>query len=162
VANSVIAPVSSDGKVCFYVFGKAHLLADISGYLAAGSSESKGFSASSDPARLLDTRGSSKVGELDGTGVVRELAVAGVAGVPSSGVAAVALNVTVVDGEASGGGYVTVFPCGVRPNASNVNFVSGDTVANSVIAPVSSDGKVCFYVFGKAHLLADLSGYIRS
>ena len=115
-----------------------------------------------DPARLLDTRGSSKVGELDGTGVVRELAVAGVAGVPSSGVAAVALNVTVVDGEASGGGYVTVFPCGVRPNASNVNFVSGDTVANSVIAPVSSDGKVCFYVFGKAHLLADISGYIRS
>jgi hypothetical protein len=50
----------------------------------------------------------------------------------------------------------------VRPNASNVNFVSGDTVANSVIAPVSSDGKVCFYVFGKAHLLADISGYIRS
>ena len=112
------------------------------------------------PFRALDTRGSLKVGALDGSGAVHELTVGGVGGVPSSGVSAVAMNVTVVDGEASGGGYVTVFPCGVRPNASNLNFVSGDTVANSVIAPVSSEGKVCFYVFGKAHLLADISGYV--
>jgi hypothetical protein len=160
VANSVIAPVSSEGKVCFYVFGKAHLLADISGYFASASTESKGFSNSTSVARALDTRGSLKVGALDGSGAVRELTVGGVGGVPSSGVSAVAMNVTVVDGEASGGGYVTVFPCGVRPNASNLNFVSGDTVANSVIAPVSSEGKVCFYVFGKAHLLADISGYV--
>ncbi|MEY2975351.1 MAG: hypothetical protein RIR49_1771, partial [Actinomycetota bacterium] len=65
-----------------------------------------------------------------------------------------------VDGEANDyGGYVTVYPCGTRPDASNLNFVTGQTVPNSVIAPVSDDGKVCFYVYGKAHLLADTSGH---
>jgi len=66
----------------------------------------------------------------------------------------------VVDGAANEfGGFVTVFPCGVRPDVSSVNFVSGDTVANGVIVPVSSDGRVCFYVYGTAHLIADINGY---
>ena len=113
------------------------------------------------PDRLLDTRAGSKVGEIDGSGSAYSLQVTGEGGVPSSGVAAVALNVTVVDGEAGDfGGFVTVFPCGTRPDASNLNFTSGQTIPNAVIAPVSSSGKVCFYVYGKAHLLADVSGYL--
>jgi hypothetical protein len=68
--------------------------------------------------------------------------------------------VTVVDGEAgNAGGYVTVYPCGTRPTTSNLNFVAGQTIPNSVIAPVSATGKICFYVYGKAHLLADVSGF---
>jgi len=87
--------------------------------------------------------------------------VAGRGGVPLSGVGAVALNVTVVEGEdpAVGGGYVTVYPCGTRPDASNLNFTAGQTVPNAVIAPVSASGTVCFYVYGTAHLLVDVSGY---
>ena len=122
--------------------------------------ESSAFSQLSSPQRIMDTRSGGRVGALDGSGVVRELQVAGVGGVPSSGVSGVALNVTVVDGAANEfGGFVTVFPCGVRPDVSSVNFVSGDTVANGVIAPVSEDGRVCFYVYGTAHLLADVNGY---
>ena len=155
IPNSVIAPVSSSGKVCFYVYGKAHLLADVSGYFSSG------FSPLSKPERLLDTRALGfKVGELDGSGSIGVLQVTGEEGVPSTGVVAVALNVTVVDGEAGDfGGFVTVYPCGTRPDASNLNFTSGQTIPNSVIAPVSAEGEVCFYVYGKAHLLADVSGY---
>ncbi|MGA0270304.1 MAG: hypothetical protein ACO3ME_08425, partial [Ilumatobacteraceae bacterium] len=135
------------------VYGTAHLIADINGYFSSGFE-------SLTPSRLLDTRSGDSVGELDGSGVVRELQVTGVGGVPSSGVSGVALNVTVVDGAANEfGGFVTVFPCGVRPDVSSVNFVSGDTVANGVIVPVSSDGRVCFYVYGTAHLIADINGY---
>ena len=85
----------------------------------------------------------------------------GQGGVPTSGVGAVALNVTVTQTEdpTIGGGYVTVYPCGSRPDASNLNFVGGQTIPNSVIAPVSTNGEVCFYVYGTAHLLADVSGY---
>ena len=112
------------------------------------------------PRRLMDTRSGFKVGRLDGSGSAYVLQVTGRGGVPSSGVSAVALNVTAVSTEAGDyGGFVTVYPCGSRPDASNLNFVSGQTLANSVIAPVSSDGKVCFYVYGRAHLLADVSGY---
>jgi hypothetical protein len=67
-----------------------------------------------------------------------------------------------VDGLANDfGGYVTVYPCDVaKPDASNLNFVSGQTVPNSVIAPVSADGTVCLYVYGTAHLLVDVSGHM--
>ena len=44
----------------------------------------------------MDTRSGEKVGELDGSGSVRELQVTGAGGVPSSGVSAVALIVTAV------------------------------------------------------------------
>jgi secreted trypsin-like serine protease len=112
------------------------------------------------PDRVMDSRSGSKVGELDGSGAVRELQVTGAGGVPSGGVSAVALNVTAVLTETNDfGGFVTVFPCDTPPDASNLNFTSGMTIPNSVIAPVSDDGKVCFYVYGKAHLLADVSGY---
>ena len=112
------------------------------------------------PVRIMDTRSGDMVGELDGSGSVRELRVAGAGGVPTSGVSAVALNVTAVSTETNDfGGFVTVYPCGTRPDASNLNFTSGMTIPNSVIAPVSGSGKVCFYVYGKTHLLADVSGY---
>ncbi|MGA1346236.1 MAG: fibronectin type III domain-containing protein [Ilumatobacteraceae bacterium] len=156
VPNSVIAPVSADGTVCLYVYGTAHLLVDVSGYFASG------FSPLT-PARVVDTRpGGVRVGELDGSGVALEVQVTGAGGVPASGVSAVALNVTVVDGLANDfGGYVTVYPCDVaKPDASNLNFVSGQTVPNSVIAPVSADGTVCLYVYGTAHLLVDVSGHM--
>ncbi len=113
------------------------------------------------PARVLDTRGGVKVGNAQGTGVPYVLSVLGQGGVPASGVGAVALNVTVTQTESPtiGGGFVTVYPCGARPDSSNLNFVGGQTIPNSVIAPVSASGDVCFYVYGIAHLLADVSGY---
>ena len=155
VPNSVIAPLSASGTVCLYVYGSAHLLADVSGYVTSGF-------APLTPSRLLDTRSTgTQVGAVDGSGRALTVQIAGRGGVPSSGVAAVALNVTVVDGLANDfGGFVTVFPCGTRPDASNLNFISGQTVPNSVIAPLSATGTVCLYVYGTAHLLVDISGHL--
>jgi hypothetical protein len=82
---------------------------------------------------------------------------------PSSGVGAVSLNVTATGTTADEfGGYVTVYPCGALPNASNLNFVSGQTVPNAVIAPVSTSGEVCFYARGTTDLIVDLNGYFLS
>ncbi len=159
IPNSVIAPLSSEGTVCFFVYGSAHLLADVSGYFPLGA----GFTSST-PARIMDTRSGARVGNAAGTGESYVLQVAGRGGVPSSGVDAVAMNVTVTqsDGPTVGGGYVTVYPCGTRPEASNVNFTTGQTIPNSVIAPSSPEGTVCFYVYGTAHLLADVSGHFAT
>ena len=133
--------------------------------VGASSSSGSTFTALT-PKRIMDTRSGEKVGTLAvaGGAAPYELQVTGAGGVPSSGVAAVALNVTAVSTEANDyGGFVTVYPCGGSlPDVSNLNFVSGQTIPNSVIAPVSSSGKVCFYVYGKAHLLADVSGYMSS
>jgi hypothetical protein len=114
-----------------------------------------------EPRRLLDTR--------DGIGVARkgtigpnsqiDLRVEGFGGVPSSGVAAVVLNVTVTSPTASS--FVTVWPTGQpRPNASNLNFTAGQTVANLVTVKVGAGGQVSLYNYaGNTHLIADVAGY---
>ena len=157
IPNSVIAPVDPAGNICFYVYGKAHVLADINGYFPTGSSLT-----ALPPARILDTRSELKVGASDGSGAPHRLNVHGQGGLPASGIGAVVLNVTVTGGEnpSVGGGYVSVYPCASgRPSASSLNFEADHTIPNSVIAPVDSSGNICFYVYGQAHLLADVSGY---
>jgi hypothetical protein len=86
--------------------------------------------------------------------------ITGTSGVPASGVGAVALNVTAFT--PAGEGFITVYPCGTRPLASNLNFTAGQTVPNSVIAPVSADGEICFYSNINTHLFADVSGWFGS
>jgi hypothetical protein len=163
VPNAVIVPVSTTGTVCFYVYGQVDLIADINGWFAGG----PGFNPLS-PTRIFDTRSGiggvpiAKVGKVDGSGNALKVQVAGTNGVPPLGASAVLLNVTVDGTSAPGyGGYVTAYPCGsTPPNASNLNFVSGQTIANMVVAPLSANGEVCFYVHGEAHVLADITGWL--
>jgi hypothetical protein len=85
------------------------------------------------------------------------LKVTGTAAIPT-GAAAAVLNVTAVS--ASTSSFVTVWGGGERPNASNLNFVAGRTVANLVITPIAADGTVHLYnAVGTVQLIADVSGY---
>ena len=158
VPNMVIAPVSAGGKVCFYASVGTHLIADVSGWFA----EEAGFEALT-PDRLFDTRPEKPQGSISVTkskvGPSRTLTVkvTGKSGIPSSGVAAVALNVTST--QQDGNGYVTVYPCGTVPSTSNLNFQPGVSVPNMVIAPVSPTGRVCFYANTDTHVIADVSGW---
>jgi len=163
VPNAVIAPVSSTGDVCFYTYAETHLIADVNGYFPTGS----GF-VSNTPARVIDTRVGSAQGLRTvsktkvGNGTELRVQLTNLPGgiTPATGVGAVSLNVTVTGSRAPNeGGFVTVYPCGNRPDASNLNFQSGQTVPNAVITPVSSNGEVCFYVYGSADLIADINGY---
>jgi peptidoglycan hydrolase-like protein with peptidoglycan-binding domain len=75
-----------------------------------------------------------------------------------AGASAVALNITAVTPSLPG--FVTAWPCDVaRPDASNLNYVSGGAVANSVIAPVGASGKVCFYSNQETDFLVDITGW---
>jgi pro-kumamolisin-like protein len=115
------------------------------------------------PTRVLDTRPGTTTGVPSaapiGPGGVLALTVTGSNGVPSTGVTAVVLNVTVADATASS--YLTVYPDGtIRPTASNLNFTAGQVIPNQVTVPVGSDGKVDFYNFhGAVDVIADLDGY---
>lgn len=114
------------------------------------------------PARLLDTRsgqGAAK-GPL-GAGSTTTLRVTGQGGVPSTGVAAVVLNVTVTSPAA--GGWLTAWPAGAaRPNTSNLNFVAHQTGANQVIMKVGTGGVVDLYSSTGTQLFVDVSGYYPS
>jgi hypothetical protein len=83
--------------------------------------------------------------------------VAGTAGVPGDAVGA-AMNVTVTEPGAPG--YLTVYPCGDRPLASNLNYVAGQTVPNFVIAGLDVDGDVCIDTIATTDVIVDIAGYI--
>jgi Carbohydrate esterase, sialic acid-specific acetylesterase len=164
VAYTGFAPAMAGGvnpgdAVHFSRTGVEHLgKTYLTGYQRAVSTSS-GQASSIAPTRFLDTRSSS--GRVAGGGSV-SFQVAGRHGIPT-GVAAVAVNVTVT--EPTSFGFITAHASGTaKPNASNVNYAKGQTVPNLAIVPVGSDGKVTLSntSSGSAHLIADISTYFRS
>ena len=163
VANGVVAPLGAGGAICIYSDQAADVLVDVLGWFGGG-----GQSAfvGAVPVRLVDTRNA--IGGPSGVitpstprsvpvrGVT--VSVNGVARQVPADAAAVALNVTMVNARAAG--FATVWPCGTpRPEASNVNFAVGATVANGVVAPIGADGSVCVSTSADADLLVDVAGW---
>jgi hypothetical protein len=166
VPNLVITPVGTNGKVVLYnrSAGTVQLIADVCGYYLGGVPDVEGAFGSLTPTRLLDTRiGLGAAKSAVSAGAVVHLQVTRHGAVPSAGVSAVVLNVTVT--APSSGGYLTVYGDGrARPGVSSLNFVPAQTAANLVVAPVGTNGKVALYngSAGTVQLIADISGYYRS
>jgi len=158
IANLAIAKIGTAGTVCIFTQASTHLVADIDGYFPATTTY-----APISPVRVLDTRvGFTTIDGLGAgsgarpTGSVTSVHIAGRSGVPADARTAV-LNVTVTNGTA--GGYITVYPCGIDPPlASNLNFVSGQTIANSVITQIGATGDVCLFNSQPADLIVDIAG----
>ncbi len=80
------------------------------------------------------------------------------AGIPADA-RVVALTITVTN--PSTPGWLAVYPCGSpRPSTSNINFGPGQTTANTVLAPVGSDGKVCVYTTSATDLIVDAYAWL--
>jgi hypothetical protein len=113
------------------------------------------FEPLAQPVRVLDTR-------LGGVPLGQEplrVEIAGRAGIPADATAVLA-NVTVT--EPSSSGFVTLSPTGLpRPEVSNVNFLAGQTVANSSLLALGLDGGVdVFNSSGRTHVLIDVVGWL--
>ena len=149
VPNLVTVSLGPDNRVCLFTSATAELLADLAGWYQEGGGD--GLVAVA-PTRLFDTR---SAGARLGAGATYDLDLTGRIGADAS---AVVMNVTVT--EAGSAGFVTVYPCSSpRPTASNLNYVSGQTVPNLVTVSTGTDRHVCFFTSGPAHLLADLSAW---
>lgn len=154
LASFVTVPVSKEGRVSlFNSRGTVHLLADLAGHVhpAGGSTL-----LSEAGTRILDTRyGTGAPKAPVRAGQVLTLTVPKRSGqTPTAAV----VNLTVTG--ATKGTYVTAYPHGtVRPNASSVNVVQGRTVANLVVVPLDSAGRVNLWnAQGSVELVADLVG----
>jgi hypothetical protein len=160
VPNLVVAKVGADGKVAVYNdAGSAHVILDVVGWFGSDGAVTEGgrYTALM-PARILDTRNGAPVAE----GGTIAPTVTGIGGVPSSGVSAVVLNVTVTQPTAPS--FLTVYPDGTaRPLASNLNFAANQTVPNLVVAKVGDDGRVAVYNHaGSAHVIFDVVGWFSA
>ena len=123
----------------------------------AAAAATPGAMQSLSPSRILDSR---LAGGTFASGESRSLQVTGKGGVPSSGVSAVVLNVTVTS--TTSGGYLTASPTGTaRPLASNLNWNAGETIPNAVTVKVGTGGQVDLYQSGPgtAQVVVDVAGY---
>ncbi|GAA2788187.1 hypothetical protein [Streptomyces showdoensis] len=141
--------------------GAVDVVADVAGYYTTA--EGAGSALTSiDPTRFLDTRsGTGAPKARVGAGGSVKLKVAGVNGVPATGVTAVVMNVTAVAPTATG--FVTVYPDGQAvPTASNINYSAGETLPNLVVVPVVNGSVVLRNSAGAVDLLADVTGYFTA
>lgn len=110
------------------------------------------------PTRLVDTRNG--VGAPGRIGAGRQVIVQVANGVtvPADATAAV-VNVAAVNPSAAG--FVTVHPCSDRvPDTSTLNYVAGQTVANTTIAALSGAGQLCVWTYAQTDILVDITGWL--
>jgi PKD domain len=165
VAAMVIAQVENDNgtlsvTLSDYGVGTVELIADMTGFFATDSTD--GYQPLT-PARVMDTRN----GTGGSTGLLSStepdvLTVAGADGgaIPSSGVSAVAVNLTVTG--TTGNGLVAAYPDGTAySGTSSINYAAGQTLSNFAIIPVGADGKIDLASagVGRTELIVDVVGY---
>lgn len=154
VPNAVIVRPGTGGKVCIVASANADLIVDASGWFAKGTNATWLTS----PTRVLSTR--------DGIGTAKaKVAAGGVLQLPfpalPAGARSAVLNLTVTNTD--GAGYLSAYPCGsAPPNASNLNFVAGDTVANLAIVKPGTGGAVCLFASAATDVIADLTGWLAA
>jgi len=115
------------------------------------------------PCRLVDTR--NPPGRLGGpslaAGQGRTFTLSGNCGLPA-GIRAVSVNATVTRPTAAG--YLTLYPGGPAPLASNINYRAGQTRANNMVLPVGGSGEVvviCGQALGTVDFILDVNGYFQ-
>ena len=168
VANLVVVAPSSSGQISIYNDqGSTDFIVDIVGYFS-----NPATLVPLVPARLLDTRpgGFPTVdGQFAGQGAMSggstlNFTVLGRGGVPSSGVGAVALNLTAVTPTANG--YLTAWGTGLTsgnspPPTTVVNFAAGQIIPSLVIVEVGANGQVSlFNSNGSTQVIADVVGWL--
>jgi len=165
VTQTEVVPVGADGSVDVTNTSSApvSLTVSLTGYCLGGPATSGGVGLVP-PVRVLDTAAGVgvPVGPVAANGRV-SLALLGVDGVPSTGVAAVVVDMTAT--QASAYAQVTAYPDGAtHTKTANLIVNPGQTVSNLVVAPVGADGLADLYngSTGTVNLAADVVGYVAS
>lgn len=148
-ANLAITPLANG---CVYAFGQADQVVDYFGGFAPGGTA---YFPLPQPEREFDSRNDPANGNLpfapDG---VFSLALP-----PDLVGAAKAINLNVTATGTQGDGFITVYPCSQgAPNASNLNYRRGDTVAASAFGSFDEAGEVCVKTSAVSHLIVDSLG----
>ena len=148
--NLAVVPLGPGATVCLYSQAQIDLVADLAGWYVPKASEV----STQNPLRVLDTR--ENIG-APGPVLGNSTITLDLDRYAPLGATAVVMNVTSV--EQSADGYVTVWPCGARPLASNLNGLVHDTRPNLVVVRLSAARTVCLYSQQTTNLVADLAGW---
>jgi hypothetical protein len=140
IANFVAVPSDAFGKICVLTSQTTDVVFDQTGEVDL---------ASSTPVRVIDTRQSTKVA-ANGIVTLR-------VGVPGRTLIG---NVTATDSDA--GGFIALYPCATGwSGTSNINFSTGQTIANAFVTRVDANGEICVRSSAKTHIVLDRFGELN-
>lgn len=106
------------------------------------------------PCRLFDARHTPDLGRIDAD--TWRLRAIDRCGVPAS---ARAVSISIVATGTTAAGFVTVYPDGTaRPDASNLNYERGNTVANSAVVKLGPSGSIDVFTSVPADIIVDVTG----
>jgi L,D-transpeptidase catalytic domain len=150
-ANGTISQLSPDGSISIFSSAATDIVVDVSGMFVPVDTAQVGRFVPLTPARLLDTRMTTRPTPAS------VVTIAVPAEVPAD---ATALAVSITTTESSGPGFFSAYAAGTtRPNASVLNTTGvGQTVAAAAIVPVSTQGLEVFTQNGD-HVIVDVFGY---
>jgi hypothetical protein len=145
-----LVPVSSTGKISLYSLRQADVLIDVMGYFTIGTNGQKYHTL---PAtRMIDTRTDGGAMATNSTKNVGQP----ITIVADKPVLMLTLTVT----EPTGTGFLIEYPSGItRPATSTLNYVTGQTIANSVAAATGTGGQVSIWAQTATQLVVDCTGY---
>lgn len=155
IANLTTVLIGGNGKISVAnAVGATDVIVDVVGYYdTAGGNRFHAIA----PSRLLDDRSGIGLTGPFGPKQSRTLPITGRAGIPASATAVVA-NLTATNGTA--GSFITAYPSGAVPTASNLNFGPYQTIANLSVTRISAAGTIQLYnANGSVDLIADSTGY---
>jgi hypothetical protein len=169
VSTLVLAPVDATGFITLAnnSAGPVQLIADTAGFTAAGGPAGPGGWVPLPPSRVVDTATAlGATGPIAGRRAITPRLL-GRAGIPSTGVAAVTMVVTV--NRPAQAGSLTVrpegqVPAGSIPTGANINFTADQSAGNLVVVPVTGAGGVQLFnnSFGAVGLTVDITGYLAA
>lgn len=149
-ANLVVAIPDVNRQVCIYSHGRTDVIVDLEGWWSSGPDRF----ASIPPQRVYDSRRPGFTSLVPNQ--PREIQM------PTSVVPAdatsVVINLTTTNSTTYG--FFVAYPCGSPiPNASNLNFESGEDRAVSAIVGLGPDRKICVVSNVPSNVVVDVNGY---
>ena len=163
--NFAVVPLGQ-GSISIFIPTGGNIIVDAMGYFTPSAATAAGRFVPLNPHRALDTRPEQNgpvpagwVAHRPAIGEAVRVDVPAAAGVPTTGVSALVVNVTAT--EPAGAGYLQAQPTGAAPGGtSNVNYAPGETAATHAIVPLGADGTISVFTSNSAHIVVDIMGYI--
>jgi hypothetical protein len=151
ISNMVAVRLSSTGTISLHISaGHSDVFVDVLGYWTATGGESF--------IPLTQTRAYASGAHPLVAGTDKELTMTGIAGIPSSGVDSVLVNVEIQSPTQAG--YVRVTPGNVANRTATQEFTPGETISNLVSVQLSSGGAIRLHLSaGTATYFVDVEGY---
>lgn len=138
--------------------GSVDMVVDVLGYFTANGS---GGAFTPAAARAYDSRATGNASLA--AGATRTIQVAGVSGIPSSGIAAVAANIEIFNNSGVDGGWTHVWPDDqIEPNPSMaVQYGAGDSASNLMTVALGADGGIQIHNMGSGSIdfAVDIEGW---